>query len=56
VFHLTGYRPSRQARAGTQGRKLKAGTQAGTMEECCLLAYSPWLAYIAFSYSTASPA
>lgn len=33
----------RENRAGTQGRNLKVGAEAETMEKYCLLACSPWL-------------
>ena len=32
-----------------QGRNLKAGTEAGAMEECCLLACSSYLAQLAYT-------
>ena len=32
----------------TQGRDLEAGPDAEAMEGCCLLAYFPWLAQLAF--------
>lgn len=32
----------------TQGRNLEAGAEAEAMEECCLLACSPWSAQPAF--------
>lgn len=35
---------SREARAGTQGRNLKAGAEAADKEKCYLLACPPWLA------------
>ena len=38
---LTGYIQS--IIRGSQGRNLEAETEAEAMEECCLLAYSPWL-------------
>ena len=38
------YRSSGEAKAGSQGRNLEAGTRADTMKECCLLACSLWLA------------
>lgn len=40
-FHTT-------VRAGTGDRNLEVCTEAGTMEECCLLACSWWLAQPAF--------
>lgn len=42
MFYLTNYSPS------LKEAKLKAGTEAKSVEEHCLLAYSPWLAYFAF--------
>lgn len=32
-----------EAKAGTQGTKLEAGTETVIPDECCLLAYSPHL-------------
>jgi hypothetical protein len=37
---LTGYSPPREAKAGTQDRNLKAGTEAETTEEHCIVACS----------------
>jgi hypothetical protein len=37
------------------GTGLKAGAEAETMKECCLLACSPWLAQLAFLYNPGSP-
>lgn len=34
-----------------QHRNLEAGTKTGTMEECCLLAHSPWLVQLAFLHT-----
>jgi hypothetical protein len=36
---------------GSQGRNLEAATEADAMEECCLLAFSPWLPQLPFFYS-----
>ena len=44
-------RISRQdTKAGSQGRELKAGIEAEAIEECSLLAYSPWFALLAFLF------
>ena len=40
----------REARTGAPGRKLEAETEAEPIEECCLLACSPWLVGPAFLY------
>jgi hypothetical protein len=37
-------------RAGKQSRNLEVGTEAKAVDECCLLACSPWLAQPAFLY------
>ena len=47
VIHLS----LREAKAGDQGRDMEAGAEADPMEECCLLAYSLWLAQLAFLYN-----
>lgn len=40
LFDLTAYSsPLREARAGTQGRKLETGAEAETMVEHCLVAF-----------------
>lgn len=36
---------TREARAGTPGRILEAGTEAEAAEECYLLAFFPWLSH-----------
>lgn len=41
LLHFLSLRPysiTEEAMAGTQGRNLKAGSKAKTMEKCCLLA------------------
>lgn len=54
---LTGYSSSwRKARAGSQGKKLEAGTVAETMEKCCFLVCSSQLPQLAFFYKCGSPA
>ena len=49
LFHLASYSPSWRDR---QGRKLERGTDAETMEEHGLLAWSLWLTQLLFSYIT----
>lgn len=46
---LTGYSPSV---GGSQHRNLEAGSEADTMEECCLWACVTWLAQSAFFYNS----
>ena len=43
VFHFTAYPSYRKDGGGTQGRNLEAGTDIEAVEECYLLALSPWL-------------
>ena len=38
-----------------EAENLEAGADAEAMEECCLLACSPWLAHPAFLYSRGLP-
>lgn len=45
-----------EAMAGTEGRNIKAVTEAKTMELNCLLACSFWLAQLAFLLTPESPA
>lgn len=40
-----------KARKGNPGSNPEAGVDADTMEEYCLLAYSPWLSLFAFLYN-----
>ena len=51
-FYLTAYSlPWRKIKVESQGRNLEAGTEAESVEECCSLDCSPWLAQPAFIYN-----
>lgn len=51
-FQLSGDSVSpREVRAETQGRNLEAEAEAEATDECCLLAFSPWLAQPACLYN-----
>lgn len=39
-------------RAETKYSNLEAGTEAGAMEKCCLLVCFPWMAQLAFLYTS----
>lgn len=53
IWLVTDYNPpSREAKAGTQGRDLEAGTEAEVMEESCLWACYPQLTQTALFHNS----
>lgn len=40
----------KEVRARTQSRNVAGGTEAGTVGDCCLLDFWPWLAYISLLF------
>lgn len=50
VNFILGFIVPLPVRTGTQGKNLEAGTDAETIEGCCLLACSPQCAQLAFLY------
>jgi hypothetical protein len=47
-FHTTVHHQRKSGQEVKQGQNLEAGADEEAMEECCLLACSPWLAQPAF--------
>lgn len=56
ISYYSSHSTTEGKQGGTQHRKLKAGTEGLSMEKCCLLPRSPWLAQPAFLYNPGPPA